>query len=537
MEDPGPWLWYSAPIRITDGAYASNQVWITPVHPPIITNAPTIVWGDWVSFSGPGIGLLNVSAAFLADIDHTVMLPCINATAQPRDILSCTLQFVSSLWLDKPMYLVLILEGVSQVQNTTILLPNTWRLTAAPQALVIAIPPVLSGTSEMSFILPQPPWASEEVEAIGIAPNCALYVGLYRRIIPCPIVATVTVIPPLGWGVHLPVVFELNGVLNVSIGLASYAHAGIKQITSSVVALKPSIPSDAVQLTLELVDARDGALMSNVSIAGAQCIEHSHNGTLYKCTLLSSVLQFLAEDMDALPYRLQFDWADGNVTATLPGTIIVRPTLTSVTPQLVSSGSMLVAFGAHFCGAEACAHAGINVMIGAYECSNVNVISDAVLTCIVPLVTPETRIFPTTMLLSKRYLEHKHARQLASYSLPAAFVQAVAPLPSMFTPSDESAPWPLPFPITVQVRSSNNAPPVEGYIECSLTTTTPGALLLPITLGISINWATYPSSISVWSASKHHFPRAPSHFPCRVRPLKQSNRVSLHSRGMCVPGP
>jgi hypothetical protein len=144
--------------------------------------------------------------------------------------------------------------------------------------------------------------------------------------------------------------YELNGVLNVSVGTVSYAHAGIKQITPSVVTLKPAIPGDTIQLYLDLMDARDGALMQNVSIARAPCIGHSQNGTLYKCTLLSVTLQALAVDADVLPFDVQFGWVDGTVTATLPGTIIVRPTLTSVTPQTVSPGSMLVVFGEHFCG-------------------------------------------------------------------------------------------------------------------------------------------------------------------------------------------
>jgi alpha-tubulin suppressor-like RCC1 family protein len=485
MEDPGPWLWYTAPIRVTTASYTSNAVWVNPLRPLVTTSTLSLDWGARVSFSGVGIGLLGVSAAFLAASDAAgAALPCLNVTVTANNLLSCTLRFMSTKWLHNTMQLIVGLNGVLQAPNITIPLQSAWMLQTAPQAVSVHIPAVLplSGASGGSFELPQSPWSAEELQLAHFPITCATYIGPYRRDTPCPEGTNVAFTPPAGWGVDLLIYFELNGVLNISVGTTSFAHAGVKQITPSVVSLKPSIPGDVIELRLELADAGDGPLMQNVSIAGAPCVEHSQVGTMYKCTMLASHLQNIGANLDVLPLAVQFMWASQNVTVTLPGSIIVRPTLTSVTPSTVSPGSMLVIFGSQLCGAQACTLAAMKVMVGVYECSGVNVISDVVLTCTMPTVDPTIEPFPNYNVTIET-LFGARARLSAGVTYPSSgYVQAAAPLPTMFIPSDESAPWPLPAPISVQVRSGVNLPHVDGAIVCSLTTTTPGALLLPITM-------------------------------------------------------
>lgn len=363
--------------------------------------------------------------------------------------------------------------------------------------------------------LPQPPWTAAELAMVGASNACRVLVGPFSAAMPCPSGST-SLGPPLppGVGIFLPVTLVLGGgLLNVSLGNASYAPAGITAVSPAFVFVPPAASSRDLVFNISVAAADDAQFYKNVCLSavsvpgsssggGKACCQavtvvsasgSSGAGSYLACRLSARTLRAaLPSTDDVASFRINFAWSGLSLAAPddITAVVVAAPVLQAVAPPTLSPGSTVIIIGSLFCRGTpsgtcppSAATAGggaelISFTIGGFPCADLAVLTDGLATCIAPPIASTEPGYPNFAAVLVNGVGVP-ARTSLNVSYPSSgYVQALAPLPRSYLPSDSSAARPVPR-IVVGVSLPNGARLIEP-IECGVAPRTAGTLLVPL---------------------------------------------------------
>lgn len=571
--DPGPWLYYEAlaalsvPLATGQERAFTNTVPVKLAAPPPSVAGPSNArWrGAPLQLNASHIAALlrSPGVRVLAGVDGSdirlplVLLPSSELAAGRGDgnhsaLLS--LRFVSSAWPTSgtvlPLWLVRVALQVERqadcedagVARELILLPAVSVPVVAPllSQLPLHLPRDGSQLPADSVILPAPPLSAAEAGSVCDAARCAVAVGPFVAIqLACPSgnVSLPQLALPAGYGTNYAVTLILcGGLLNVSLGMASFAPGGVLAVWPPATALFPASESPFVAVHVLLGAADDvasytGVRVGSVACTGLQVVQNwqpppgaaavfasaaARAAAVLVCEapteLLSAAISAASSDASAAAMPVTFSWADGSSLAAGHNiTIVARPRLLAVSPAVLNPGGVAVIDGLHFCKGDplgACfAGSGrppVQLWLGPAlgvtapspgsssgtvlpaQCTRMSVLSDIIATCTLPALSPSLPGYPKFSAQLVSWSGTEAADRLnVSYPAAIAFVRGVAgvSLPDRFVPSDVSAPWFIPedstSEIAVEVVKLSGGERLNGPLECSLAARTAGVLLLP----------------------------------------------------------
>ena len=120
------------------------------------------------------------------------------------------------------------------------------------------------------------------------------------------------------------------------------------------------------------------------------------------------------------------------------------------------------------------------VRVGPHNCTGTSVVSRTVATCTVPFVAVTDANYPVYNVSVANGLGSVARGPQPAIAYPSsAYVRTAVAPPLSFIPSDASVPWPVNGTVEVELMPVGTAVPYPGNIACSLTSITPGVLLLP----------------------------------------------------------
>jgi hypothetical protein len=488
VQDPGTFYWSQqnlVTIRNSGDYTVPGPIFATVLQPPYTCNATLpLQWGDVIEFRGHALGSAT-SAMFYLD-DDSVYLLCANRGSLDADSFYCTVRTWTIELSDRHVGVYLQFDATSATLNFS--MTFQWPSAVSVSDVLLS----QQGGTSVQVVLPQPPWEQEDIEQVSYLPSfvewCTLHVGSLSVETICPGSQTFLMTTPPGNGVRLPAFLEQYGQWNISLGLVSYQHAGFVSMTMSVLLA----PLDLVTtIQLDVVLPSDAIDMENLAIAGVPCLSIHINMSTITCNL--SVPALLQQQptpfTNEIPLIILFDWGTHALSYNLGAIGVIHPILTSVIPQVLNVGSVLIAFGTHFCPDVQCNSTDLQIFVGPYPCLDMNVILDTVATCTAPSVSTSDATFPAYNV-SVAHSRGRLAFYTAAITYPTTgFVAAIAPLPSYFIPSDLSAPFAVERDIVVTAVANRGESLDLEDLKCSLATTTAGVLVLPITLSDLANIA------------------------------------------------
>lgn len=341
---------------------------------------------------------------------------------------------------------------------------------------------------------------------------------------------------PAGVGAGYAVTLSLcGGLLNVSLGTASYEPSGMRGVWPPAVTVLPAAGERQLQFFVPVASADDAASYTAFALGGALCegaqrvigwappedapqsivsAAAAAAGAVIRCNVtMGSLLAELKGDDHAL-LSVSVGWggslllpAAGDVPVTVA--VVVRPFLSDISPLVLAPGSVAVISGAYFCsgdwrgGSSSCyGSAAASMEVGAapgtpavqlwlepavanasvrfrYACADMQVLTDRVATCTPPALEPTLPGYPHfTATLTNIAGAPARARLNVTYPSASGFIRATASLPTQFLPSDASTPWLLPDDVVVEAVLLSTGQPFAGVLQCALAPRTPGVLLL-----------------------------------------------------------
>lgn len=575
--DPRPWLFYEANITLVvaqsgTSSLVTNAVPVRLPGRPRIAGPATARWSDTLQVNGTlirealrGPGATLTVEAQAADSNSTVALPVPLAselgTSSNDDSILLLLRFVASVWrTSAPASLAgnavweaqLVATFISQAGRADagavrrfVLLPKLLISVVEPESVnLTSLLPQAGGASSLgTVLLPASPWSETEAAAVCPAAACAVAVGpfvaaqakCFNSSARSPLMQLQL---PAGFGAGHPVMLTLcGGLLNVSLGTASYAPSGIRAVWPAVLPLRPSDVSPNVTFYFPIVGAQDAAWYTDFTIGSAPCSAgkpvgpwappdgaqdgivtaaalSSAGGAIIACNATTASLDASVGPEGAAALAVSLIW--GGATVAAPGMsvlVVARPRLSSLIPAVLTPGGAAVLSGAHFCKGdwrggcfrsraastdlgtppgtppvqlwlEPAQHRGTNASFR-FPCADMRVLTDEVATCTPPSLALNLPGYPDfTATLTSIAGVQAPGRLNATYPSSSGSVRFVAAqgadstLPSLFVPSDAGAPWLLPE-IAVEVVLASSGLPFAGALECSLVSRTPGVLLMP----------------------------------------------------------
>jgi hypothetical protein len=490
--DPLPWLWVESVFMMYVGTTGSPLAQVVPSFPSVSINGAgttaTVAWGNVIQIDAFGIGALPDLSIILTDVGREQALPCVITATLSNNSVACQLRYVTSSMLGGAAPVVVAQYGGNTLSESPVLpLQLQFQPVYAVNTTHSPFLP-LPGGDVMTIELPQPMWTSQEETDANLQSALAVYVGVNKSTDCTATTPTqITCSSPGGHGVQLPVVWEIDGILNVSTNpplLLSYTPPSALAITPVTVLVRPFQSNVQNNLTFraQFDSAVDLLLLRNFSISNGTCNRTYVENAYVICIGWNPALSAFSSGLDTLPLVVSFNW-DSSVFSSAPlGQAILRPSISSVAPASVTPSGILVLFGSNMCPTGWCrGPLDVHVWIGTYVCSSIQVVTSDVLTCTVPAVDTSDPSFPSFAVTVENVLGARSYSPIFVSFPTSGSVQPAQALPSTYMPSDSSTPWAMDQEIVVSLLPAGDTLPYHGDITCSLTTTTPGALLLPIT--------------------------------------------------------
>lgn len=377
--DPGPWLYYNASIALTAAAADSasgsasgpttNAVVVRLAGPPPAVAAPaTAAWSEIITLRAPGVAVLLGSAAARVTVqaDGSAPLPVSVLPAMSTfdaNAVNISFRFVSSAWQARPTvalggrlaWAVRLAAAFTRPQGRVDFGTVFYHTLSASfmipvvKAVQVRLPALLprneSTLAAGSVVLPAPVWSAAEI--VGICPSdaCAIAVGAF--LLPQTSCGNGNSLPalriPAGYGADRPVsVSFCGGLLNISLGQASYVPSAVASIWPPLFALQPAAAVPRVRFYLALADAIDAPWFTTftvadsvlctaaqpvslwslpagapAAVASAFAVATANGGCVLKCDALTAELSEAvgANDTATLPFSLLW----GGTPLALPG--------------------------------------------------------------------------------------------------------------------------------------------------------------------------------------------------------------------------